>query len=169
MMAIRKVVIIKNILNCNILIDDFRKIEYLIHKTCLMQTYIKLTWNFSDLSYLFFHSYVNQMTSISMYFSLNVTPVLVIMTSSPLQALVDSSQIWGIIPLFADWATMRSCLVFLLFLAGCLAFQRVPLYRMKTARRTLQVIIRELSNKFSVSSQTGCTIFPLRDCPKVAD
>ena len=42
-MAIRKVVIIKNILNCNILIDDFRKIEYLIHKTCLMQTYIKLT------------------------------------------------------------------------------------------------------------------------------
>merc|ERR1712154_590277 len=51
---------------------------------------------------------------------------------SHLQALVEFGQF--------SLLEMRSCLVFLLFLAGCLALQRIPLYRMTTARRTLEDI-----------------------------
>merc|ERR1711936_928618 len=51
---------------------------------------------------------------------------------SLLQALVEFGQF--------SLLEMRSCLVFLLFLAGCLALQRIPPYRMKTARRTLEDI-----------------------------
>ena len=67
---------------------------------------------------------------------------------------------------------MRASLV-LLFLTGCLAIKRVPLYRMKTARRTLEVINLTATSqpfiKAPLISFAGNGFFSLRHCPKMAD
>ena len=66
------------------------------------------------------------------YFSLHVITIRVNIDS-------HSSLGLGCVLSLNKKIKMRASLL-LLFLTGCLAIKRVPLYRMKTARRTLEVI-----------------------------